>query len=128
MSEVPDDLKYTTSHEWVRVEGDVAFVGITEHAQGLLGDMVFVELPEVGTSFSTRDEFGVVESVKAASDLYAPISGEVVSVNTQLTEEPQLINSSPYHDGWIIQLSIKDHEQLNTLLDSTAYTDMLEEE
>lgn len=128
MSEIPADLKYTASHEWVRVEGDVAFVGITEHAQGLLGDMVFVELPEVGTNYNAGDEFGVVESVKAASDLYAPITGEVMSVNTQLAEEPQQINASPYHDGWLIQLSIKDHEELNSLLDSSAYADQLEQE
>lgn len=128
MSEIPTDLKYTKSHEWVRVEGDVVFVGITEHAQSLLGDMVFVELPEEGTVFNAGDEFGVVESVKAASDLYAPISGEVLSVNTQLEEEPQQINGSPYGDGWLVQLSIKDKEELNALLDSNAYADLLEQE
>lgn len=128
MSEIPTDLKYTKSHEWVRVEGDVAFVGITEHAQNLLGDMVFVELPEEGASFSQGDEFGVVESVKAASDLYAPLSGEVLSVNTQLEGEPQLINANPYSDGWLLQMSIKNTEELDSLLDSGAYTDLLEQE
>lgn len=128
MSEIPADLKYTSSHEWIRVEGDVAFVGITEHAQGLLGDMVFVELPEVGTTYNSGEEFGVVESVKAASDLYAPLTGEVTSVNSQLIDEPQQMNTSPYHDGWLIQMSIKDHAELSSLLDSSAYAELLEKD
>jgi glycine cleavage system H protein len=128
MSEIPTELKYTKSHEWVRVEGDVAFIGITEHAQSALGDMVFVELPEDGTTFSLGDEFGVVESVKAASDLYAPVSGDILSTNSQLEDEPGQINASPYTDGWLVQMTIKDKNELTTLLDSDAYIELLEQE
>lgn len=128
MSETPTDLKYTKSHEWVRVEGEMAVVGITAHAQSLLGDMVFVELPEEGTPLSLGDECGVVESVKAASDLYAPLSGDVVAVNSLLEDAPQHLNSNPYTDGWIMQMSVKDASELETLLSAEAYSELLEEE
>lgn len=101
---IPQDLRYTKSHEWVRQEGDTATVGITDHAQEELGDVVFVELPETGDSFEAGDSFGTVESVKAVSDLYAPISGEVVEVNSALEDAPEKINEDPYGDGWIVKL------------------------
>lgn len=103
---LPEDLKYTKSHEWVRTEGDTATVGITEHAQDELGDVVFVELPETGTTLEAGDTFGAVESVKAVSDLYAPVGGEVVEVNEALNDAPEKINEDPYGDGWILKLSV----------------------
>lgn len=108
MANVPGDLKYRETHEWVRIgdEGETATVGITEHAQDELGDVVFVELPETGATFSAGDSFGTVESVKAVSDLYAPVSGEVVEVNESLNESPEKINEDPYGDGWIVRLRV----------------------
>ena len=122
---VPGDLQYTKSHEWVRVEGDVATVGITDHAQDELGDVVFVELPETGATLAAGDSFGAVESVKAVSDLYAPVGGEVVEVNSALEDSPEKINEDPYGEGWILQLPVSDRADL---LSAADYEKLLEEE
>src|SRR5262249_17501418 len=118
---VPEDLRYSTEHEWARVEGDEAVIGITDHAQSELGDVVFVELPAVGSSVSQFATFGVVESVKAASDLYAPVGGEVVAVNDALTDQPELVNSSPYEQGWMLRVRLRDKAELDQLLDAAGY-------
>jgi glycine cleavage system H protein len=122
---VPEDLQYTKSHEWVRVEGGVATVGITEHAQDELGDVVFVELPEQGATLAAGDPFGAVESVKAVSDLYAPVGGEVVEVNGALEENPEKINEDPYGEGWILRLQISEE---GDLLSGADYEKLLQEE
>ena len=122
---VPEELQYTRSHEWVRTEGDTATIGITDHAQEELGDIVFVELPDVGATFDVGDAFGTVESVKAVSDLYAPIGGEVVEVNETLNDAPEKINEDPYGDGWIVRLRVSDD---GDLLSSSDYEQLLEEE
>jgi len=122
MSEIPNGLKYAPSHEWVREEDDgVVAIGITDHAQMLLGDLVFVELPEVGAVVERDGECGVVESVKAASDVYAPVAGEVQEVNEALADAPETINQDPYGDGWIFKLKVADAAQLDDLLDADAY-------
>lgn len=121
MSQVPVELKYSKEHEWVRVEGDKAYVGITDFAQAELGDIVFVELPEKGSSVSANAVFGTVESVKTVSDLFAPVSGTIVDVNTALADAPESVNSSPYGDGWMIVIQFKDASELDALLDSAAY-------
>ena len=118
----PSDLKYAKTHEWVRDEGDVVTIGISQHAQELLGDLVFVELPAVGKIVSVGAEIAVVESVKAASDVYAPISGEVVAVNTQLESQPELVNSAPYGEGWLFKLKPSDKAELNALLSAQEYS------
>jgi glycine cleavage system H protein len=118
---VPSELRYTKDHEWVRIDGDTATVGITSFAAEQLGDVVFVDLPDPGTEVNQFGTFGVVESVKAVSDLYAPISGEVTDVNGQLSSAPELVNSNPYGDGWMIKVRITDPKQLETLLDPSAY-------
>ena len=122
---VPGDLKYTKSHEWVRAEGDTATIGITDHAQDELGDVVFVELPEEGTSFEAGDSFGTVESVKAVSDLYAPVGGEVVEVNSALEDSPEKINEDPYGEGWIVKLRTSGEADL---LSADEYQKVLDEE
>ena len=122
---VPGDLQYTKSHEWVRVEGDVATVGITDHAQDELGDVVFVELPEVGATLDAGDSFGTVESVKAVSDLYTPVGGEVVEVNEALNDSPEKINEDPYGEGWILKLRTSGEADL---LSAADYEKLLEEE
>ncbi len=122
---VPEDLQYTKSHEWVRTEGDTATIGITDHAQDELGDVVFVELPEVGATFDTGDSFGTVESVKAVSDLYTPVGGEVVEVNEALNDQPEKINEDPYGEGWIVRLSVSGE---GDLLSASDYEQFLEEE
>ena len=127
MSNIPNELKYTKSHEWVKVDGDVATVGITEHAQSLLGDLVYVELPEVGDEFSAGDDACVVESVKAASDVYAPIDGEVVEVNDGVVEDPAQVNSEPYNDGWLFKLKISNSSQLASLMSATDYSSTIED-
>jgi glycine cleavage system H protein len=128
MSNVPSELKYRDSHEWVRQEADGTFtVGITEHAQELLGDMVFVDLPEVGASFSAGDDCAVAESVKAASDIYAPLSGEIVAVNDQLGDSPELVNSAPYTDGWLFRIKASDASELDGMLDADAYKAAIDE-
>jgi glycine cleavage system H protein len=116
-------LKYTKEHEWVRVEGDVATVGISDFAQSQLGDVVFVELPEVGSQVKRDGNAAVVESVKAASDVYAPVSGEVVEVNGALEDAPQLVNESPVGDGWFIKIRLSDPSELDALMDEAAYAD-----
>jgi glycine cleavage system H protein len=126
---VPGDLQYTKSHEWVRVEGDVATVGITDHAQDELGDVVFVELPETGATLAAGDSFGAVESVKAVSDLYAPVGGEVVEVNGTLEDSPEKINEDPYGEGWILKLRTSgDGSAGGDLLSADDYEKLLEEE
>ena len=122
---IPEELQYTKTHEWVRREDDVATVGITKHAQDELGDVVFVELPEKGASFGAGDAFGTVESVKAVSDLYAPVGGEVVEVNEALNDAPEKINEEPYGDGWIIRLRISEEADL---LSAEEYEKVLEED
>ena len=122
MSQVPTDLRYLESHEWVRDEGDgTATVGITDHAQDSLGDVVFVELPEVGAEITAGDESGVVESVKAASDIYAPVSGEVIAVNEQLEDQPELVNEAPYGDGWFYKVKMSHPAELDDMLDADGY-------
>ena len=124
MSEIPSDLKFTSTHEWLEDEGDgTVRVGITDHAQSLLGDMVYVELPEIGRTVAAGEECAVVESVKAASDVYSPISGEVVEVNELLTEGPDLVNKDPYGEGWIFRIQIAEGEDLSGLLDADAYAE-----
>ncbi|MGJ0193676.1 glycine cleavage system protein GcvH [Pantoea sp. RRHST58] len=128
MSNVPNELKYRDSHEWVRKEADGTFtVGITEHAQELLGDMVFVDLPDVGNSYSAGDECAVAESVKAASDIYAPVSGEIVAVNEALGDAPELVNSEPYAAGWLFRIKASDESELDSLLDADAYKASIDE-
>jgi len=128
MSNVPNELKYRDSHEWVRKEADGTYtVGITEHAQELLGDMVFVDLPEVGATFAAGDDCAVAESVKAASDIYAPLSGEIVAVNEALTDAPEQVNSAPYADGWLFRIKASDESELDTMLDADAYKASIDE-
>ena len=121
------DLRYTKEHEWVRVEGDLAIVGITDYAARQLGDIVFVELPETGRSLARSDAVGVIESVKAVSDLFAPISGEVVEANAELTTSPELVNSDPFGKGWMLRIRIADASQLGALLDQAAYEELTRE-
>ncbi|MCQ3828789.1 glycine cleavage system protein GcvH [Microbulbifer elongatus] len=122
MSEIRSELKYASSHEWARLEEDgTVTVGISDHAQDALGDVVYVETPEVGQTVSAGEEAGVVESVKAASDIYAPISGEVIAVNESLEDEPETVNSSPYDDGWFFKIKPSDESELDKLLDADAY-------
>ena len=123
----PTDLLYSKDHEWARLEGDVVVVGITEHAQDALGDVVFVELPEVGQSLDSGESFGVVESVKAVNDLYSPCAGEVVEVNETLNDTPETINESPYGDGWILKLKVSGPEALSHLMSASAYDEFLED-
>ena len=123
---VPEELKYTRSHEWVRTEGDTATIGITDHAQDELGDVVFVELPEVGATFDAGDSFGTVESVKAVSDLYIPVGGEVTEVNEALNDQPEKINEDPYGEGWMVKLRVSDEG--SGLLSASDYEQFVEEE
>lgn len=118
---LPKDLKYSKEHEWVRVEGNIAYIGITDFAQSELGDIVFVELPEVGDQTEADEPFGSVESVKTVSELYAPLSGKVVQVNERLADEPELVNSSPYGDAWMIAVEFSDAAEFDTLLDDEGY-------
>jgi len=128
MSEVPSDLLYRDSHEWVRDEGDgTVVVGISDHAQAQLGDMVFIELPEVGASFGQGDACAVVESVKAASDAYAPVTGEVTEVNDSLEDQPELVNNDPYGDGWLFRMKLDDPDELDGLLSAEDYEEQLED-
>ncbi|MBN1212387.1 MAG: glycine cleavage system protein GcvH [candidate division Zixibacteria bacterium] len=124
---VPGELRYTEKHEWVKLEGNIATVGITEFAQGELGDIVFVELPEVGTEVVQLETFGTIEAVKAVSDLFSPVSGRVTEVNTALEDEPMLINRDPYGEGWMIKVECTDVSQLEQLLDADAYEGLLGE-
>lgn len=117
----PTDRKYTKTHEWIALEGDIATFGLTDHAQNELGDITYLELPEVGDTLKTGDSFGVVESVKAASDVYSPIDGEVVEVNAAATDGPEVINTSPYEDAWLVKVRVSDPSQLDSLMDPAAY-------
>lgn len=129
MSHTPNELKYGSTHEWARLEADgTVTVGISDHAQEALGDVVFVELPEVGAELNASEEAGVVESVKAASDYYAPISGEVIAVNQQLEDEPEIINSEPYDDGWIFKLKPADVSELENMLSAEDYQAQCDDE
>ena len=119
---IPENLKYTTDHEWVNSSGNEYVIGITDHAQDSLGDVTFVELPDIGATFEEKAVFGVVESVKAASDLYMPIAGEVVEVNEVLNDSPEKVNSDPYGDGWMIKIRSNDATAANALLDAESYS------
>jgi len=128
MSEIPSDLRYRDTHEWVRLEDDGSIVvGISDHAQGALGDMVFVELPEPGMSYAQGDACAVVESVKAASDIYAPVSGEIIESNSALEDDPALVNSDPYGDGWLFSISPSDPDELDNLLTAVEYAELQED-
>lgn len=128
MSDVPSELKFLSSHEWVLVEGDIATVGVSDHAQELLGDLVYVELPEQGSTISAGDSVAVIESVKAASDTYAPVSGEIVEVNEELEASPEKINDDPYGDGWMYKVALEDPDEVEALLDAEAYAIVIEDD
>ena len=128
MTSYPENLKYMRSHEWVRVESNgEAVVGISDHAQAELGDIVFVELPEVGTIVHLRNEIAVVESVKAASDVYSPVSGEVTAINEELLETPEMVNKVPYDGGWLYRIQLSDETELDDLMDAETYSDFCDE-
>ena len=126
--EFPEELKYTEEHEWVMVEEELAVIGISDFAQDALGDVVFVELPEVGTVLEAGKAFGVVESVKAVSDIYAPVSGTVEEINDDLVDTPEIINTSPYEDGWMIKIRMNDPSEADELMDAEAYQALIAEE
>ncbi len=127
MSETPEDLYYTSSHEWLKLDDNaVATVGISDFAQSELGDVVYVELPEAGSMVNARDEVSVIESVKTASDIYAPVSGEIVAVNEELENSPESVNTSPYDDGWLFKIKLSDESELDDLLSAEAYTESYE--
>ncbi len=121
----PSHLKYTKDHEWIRIEGEFGWVGITDYAQGELGDVVFVELPAVGTTVEQGKAFGTIEAVKAVSDLYAPVSGEVVELNKAVQESPELVNKEPYGGGWMIKMKLSNAQELDELLDAEAYKKLI---
>lgn len=127
MSQIPEDLRFTESHEWVRVEGNLATIGITHHAQEQLGDVVFVELPEVDDELSKGGELGSVESTKAVSDVFSPVSGRVVAINEALTDAPETINSDPYGEGWMVKLELSDAGEIDDLLSPAAYEKLVRE-
>ena len=122
---IPDDVRYAKDHEWARSEGDTVKIGISDYAQGQLGDIVFVELPQIGASFQKGEEFGSVESVKAVSELYIPLGGEVTAVNAALEDSPELVNQDPYGDGWMIAINPHDPAELDALMNREAYLKML---
>ena len=122
---LPDDLKYSKEHEWAQKEGDAVKIGITDYAQDQLGDIVFVELPEVDSEFDQGDEFGTLESTKAVSELYMPIGGKIVAINKALEDEPELVNNAPYGDGWMIEVAPSDPAELDALMDKNAYLELL---
>ncbi|MBT5955291.1 MAG: glycine cleavage system protein GcvH [Candidatus Marinimicrobia bacterium] len=122
---IPENLKYAPEHDWIKIDGDCAYIGITDFAQGELGDIVFVEFPEIGDSFSIGDVFGTVEAVKTVADLFAPISGEVIEINDSLEDSPEVINTDAYNDGWIIKLKVTNRDEFDTLLDATSYKGLL---
>ncbi len=121
----PPDLKYTKEHEWVRMDGDVGTIGITDYAQDALGDIVLVDLPPVGTSVSYMDRFGEIESVKAVSELFSPVTGEVVAINAALEDNPELVNDSPHDEGWMMRVRLSDPSEVDKLLDSARYDEYL---
>ena len=128
MANVPEDLHYSKDHEWVRVEGDVGVVGITDHAQDALGDVVYVELPKPGDDFAAHEAFGSVESVKAVSELFTPVSGEVTEVNDALQDAPESVNSDPYGDGWMMKIKLKNPGEVDSLLTAAEYEDFTKAE
>lgn len=125
---IPEELRYTKDHEWVRTDGDTATVGITNHAQGELGDIVFVEFPDMGDTVSKDDPFGTIEAVKTVADLFAPVSGEVTEMNQTIEDEPDLVNSDPYGDGWLVKISMSDTGELDTLMSASDYKAFIESE
>ncbi len=125
---IPENLKYTKEHEWVKVEGEFAIVGITDYAQGELSDIVYVELPEVGTNLNKGDVITTLEAVKTVADVYSPVSGEIVEVNEKLADEPGLINQDPYGEGWIVKIKISNPDELNDLLGADEYKKVIEED
>jgi glycine cleavage system H protein len=122
---IPEDLKYTKDHEWAKIDGDIATIGITDYAQSELGDIVFVELPEKGLTTSQGESFGTIEAVKAVSDLFSPLSGEVAEVNSDLADNPEKINEDPYGKGWIIKIKLSDKTEVDSLLDKSAYEELI---
>jgi len=122
---VPDDRKYTQEHEWVRIEGDIGTIGVTDYAANELGDVVFVELPDVGSEYSQGDTAGTIESVKAVADLFMPISGEIVEVNDEVTDNPELVNSDPLDGGWLVKIRLGDTGEVDQLMDASAYNELL---
>jgi len=122
---IPDELKYTKDHEWARIEGDVATVGITDYAQSELGDIVYVELPEIGKKTKQSESFGTIEAVKAVSDLFAPLSGEIVEVNSTLANQPEVINKDPYGAGWLVKIKFSNKNEINNLLDKSKYEELI---
>ncbi len=128
MAKYPDDLLYTKDHEWMRVDGDRGTVGITEHAGQQLGDVVYVELPAVGSSFQAHEPFGSVESVKAVSELFTPVTGEILETNPALADKPEVVNTDPYGDGWMIVVSLPDRGQVDSLMSAAEYEDYVKEE
>lgn len=128
MSSIPENLKYTKDHEWTRAEGNRLVVGITDHAQRTLGDVVYVELPKVGTTVEMGEPFGTVESVKAVSELFMPVTGKVVKVNEEVVEDPELVNTDPYSDGWLIEIEPTDSKQVGELLDAAKYGELVKAE
>ncbi len=121
----PENLKYTTEHEWIRIEGQFGWIGITDYAQSELGDVVFVEIPAVGTKIEKGKSFGTIEAVKAVSDLFAPVAGEIVDVNAEVKDHPEIVNEDPYGNGWMVKISIADSVQVNALLNVQAYKSLI---
>lgn len=128
MANVPEDLHYSKDHEWVRVEGELAVIGITDHAQEQLGDVVYVELPKAGEAFAAHESFGSVESVKAVSEVFTPVSGEVAEVNESLNDEPEKVNKDPYNDGWMLKMKMKSPAEVDSLLTAAEYEDFTKAE
>ncbi|HEX8844483.1 MAG TPA: glycine cleavage system protein GcvH [Pyrinomonadaceae bacterium] len=128
MANVPEDLHYSKDHEWIRVEGDVGAIGITDYAQNSLGDVVYVELPKVGESFEAHESFGSVESVKAVSEIFTPVGGEIVEVNESLQDEPEKVNTDPYGDAWMIRIRMKNPGEVDSLLNAAEYEDFTKTE
>lgn len=128
MANIPDDLHYSKDHEWVRVEGDVGVIGITDYAQNSLGDVVYVELPKAGESFGAHESFGSVESVKAVSEIFTPVSGEVVEVNESLNDEPEKVNNDPYGEGWMVRMRLSNPGEVDSLLTAAEYEDFTKSE
>lgn len=122
---IPEELKYTKDHEWARIDGDVATIGITDYAQSELGDIVYIELPEVGSETKQMESFGTIEAVKAVSDMFAPLTGEVVEINTNLADQPEIMNKDPYGEGWIIKIKLSDKSELDGLLEKAKYEELI---
>jgi glycine cleavage system H protein len=127
MSNIPDGLLYTKEDEWINVDGDMATIGLTDYAQDALSDIVYIELPDVGERYETGETFGVVESVKAASDIYMPVGGEIIAVNEELLDSPETVNTDPYNEGWLLKIRLDDPGDLEELLDPSAYSDYCDE-